>query len=471
MHPWLLGVIVAAAAASACGPSRSVTHPLETLQTKGEGKRMHLQAIEVLDDQPMTDAYRDVLHDMVWRPGYSALVRMAAVQRLHVLEPDQLARTIRQHLSRLGDSQWHRTLCAWIAQEKWKELTPALVSSWGPFRPMVPDSERPEYLAIVAIHGQEHVEDVVLELLGTSTRVSQQGLRTRCWGLLNRIGARDELIDLLKRGDFGERDAFMADMVAAYQELGVVPRNREEILWVRKLRTAGYQTYWSQIAAALGDMDPARRDHLQLRDLAVAVAAHRHRPKLLNASMTSLRSNLQERLGRVVTYRRTDGVGWKGGGVRDRLEQHIAELTWGDLVAMTLAMDAMDVTQVRSHLFDYADRDHLDQSTEYGGIIALDDQGRYEILEFLPRIRHHDSRFNAPQAMLDAGYAALFHFHFHAQDHRNAANAGPGFGDEQYADNLRANCLVLTFVDDDVLNLDYYRHDGVEVDLGTIRRR
>ena len=72
--------------------------------------------------------------------------------------------------------------------------------------------------------------------------------------------------------------------------------------------------------------------------------------------------------------------------------------------------------------------------------------------------------------MFDAGYTGLFHFHFHATSHRNWEHAGPGFGDLQYADGTRANCLVMSFVDEDTLNVDWYRHDAVVVDLGCVHR-
>ena len=72
--------------------------------------------------------------------------------------------------------------------------------------------------------------------------------------------------------------------------------------------------------------------------------------------------------------------------------------------------------------------------------------------------------------MLDAAYTSLFHFHLHVQRYRNADYAGPGFGDVNYADNTRANCLVFTFVSKDAMNVDYYRHGRVLVDLGEIRR-
>ncbi len=48
--------------------------------------------------------------------------------------------------------------------------------------------------------------------------------------------------------------------------------------------------------------------------------------------------------------------------------------------------------------------------------------------------------------------------------------AGPGPGDRNYANATRANCLVFTSVREDTLNVDFYRHGGVVVDLGVVRR-
>ena len=52
--------------------------------------------------------------------------------------------------------------------------------------------------------------------------------------------------------------------------------------------------------------------------------------------------------------------------------------------------------------------------------------------------------------------------------YRNGDHAGPGMGDKNYATNTRANCLVLTFINENTMNVDYYRHTDVVVDLGTI---
>ena len=146
---------------------------------------------------------------------------------------------------------------------------------------------------------------------------------------------------------------------------------------------------------------------------------------------------------------------------------HIESLTWGDAMAIQMILQALNVHEVRSHLFDYAKRDLEEKTTEFGGVIALDTKGRFEILEFEPNVRHHDRRFNASQQMFDAAYTALFHFHFHAQKLRNGDHAGPGLGDKKYAELTRANCLVFTFVNKNKMNVDFYRHSNVVIDLGT----
>ena len=137
---------------------------------------------------------------------------------------------------------------------------------------------------------------------------------------------------------------------------------------------------------------------------------------------------------------------------------------------MLLGRRALQVQPVVDHLFHYAERDMADETTEYGGVIALDEKGRFEVREFLPKYRQHDQIFYSPPAMMEAAYTSLFHFHFHVQRYRNAEFAGPGYGDTNYANQIRSNCLVFTFVNEDTMNVDFYRHKGVVVDLGEIRR-
>lgn len=457
--------------AGGCATPVRVDDPMTALRTVDTGPRVQVAAMVELDQTPDDPAYREALARAVWLPGYTVTTREAAVERLREYDLDLLKLTLRRQLPRMTAFQGLTMLCEVIAEADWTDLSPALVSSWA--RPVldIDDAERPEYLALVAMHGRDNVPDVVFAMMIESNKPSQQGLRTRCWTLLTRLGYRERLIELLEVDEPAPGDAFLTDLRAGATDFGIVPRNREEILWLRKLRQADRRAFWDEATTALAQLDPDRRAALELRDIPIVVAAARHEPWLLTVSDDELYEIVAARLRDRKHYSHGSQFDNMNANRRERIYDWRAELTWGDLAAMTLALEALAVPQVVAHLFDYAARDREDKSTEYGGVLALDARGRYEIIEFVPRIRQHDQRFNASQEMLDAAYTSLFHFHFHVQRVRNDQYAGPGFGDVNYADNTRANCLVLTSVGAERMNVDFYRHGRVTVDLGVIDQR
>jgi hypothetical protein len=332
--------------------------------------------------------------------------------------------------------------------------------------------KRPEYLALAKLHGEENVIDVVYAMMLESKGAGDQGLRTRCWDLLHRLGQRQRLVQLLASSEVAQDDPMLLDLRAGATELGIVPRNREEILWLRKLRQPQASEFWSRAVQAVAQLTPQRRAELELRDLPIIVSASLHDPDLLAMSVEELH-------GRVEAHGRTQrhhSQASSSEGAGDFSRQSLGEyrgrgeLTWGDLAAMLIAVRAVEVPQVVEHIFDYAERDRADESTEYGGVIALDAKDRFEIREFKPVYRDSDMKFIASQDMLDAAYTSIFHFHLHAQEYRNETYAGPGLGDQNYADNTRANCLVFTFLNKRTMNMDYYRHGRLVVDLGEIKR-
>ena len=432
--------------------------------------RRQMAAMEVLDRAPSEPAYLQQLHQVIWRSGYALRVREEALERLERHDLEGLKRTIRQRLPRLATWPWLRRLCEIIADRGWVELTPALVSSWARATAVVrQETERPEYQALARLHGEARVADVVFEVFLESRKVHQQGLRTRCWELLHRIGQRDRLVDLLGDAPVAPGDAMLGDLRAGAVDFGIVPYRREEILWLRRLREPQWAGFWSQAKLAVMALGPSRRGGLQMRDLPIVVSAWRHDPELMSLTCDELYQ-------RVATYLRgqrhhAHRSSYDTSRGASRLRESRDRLTWGDLAAMAIAVRALAVPEVIDHLFDYAERDRLDESTEYGGVLRLDGQGRFEIVEFPPRIREHDHKFIASQDMFDAGYTSLFHFHFHVQQTRNNRYAGPALGDMTYAEATRANCLVLTYVGRRTLNVDFYRHGSVVVDLGEIERR
>ncbi|UCD73765.1 MAG: hypothetical protein JSV91_08185 [Phycisphaerales bacterium] len=442
------------------------------LQTTPNSPRLQIAAMEAMDVAPPSETYLEVLHRIVWYPGYNVEVREAAVNRLADYDLPGLKTTLRRRLPNMAALEGRKRLCEIIAERGWIDLTPALVSGWAvSIVGQDDDLQRPEAKALAALHGEANLSDVVFDLMVQSNRVAEQGLRTRCWNLLHHLGQRDRLVSLLRDHEPPADDAMLVDLHAGAVELGLVPYNREEILWLRKLRQPENAEFWAEAVAAASALEESLRAELEIRDLAIVVSARRHDPELLKQTRTQLLERLRAGLKGRKHHDRGSRFDDTIGSRKDRLYEWREEVTWGDLAAMLIAVRAIQVPQVVEHLFDYARRDREDETTEYGGVIRLDEKGRFEILEFPPRIRRHDQQFNAPQEMLDAAYTALFHFHLHVQRLRNAEYAAPGFGDLNYADNVRANCLVFTSVNRTTMNVDYYRHGRVVVDLGEIHQR
>jgi len=463
-------MLVVVAMLSAC--STVITNPTESLRDEAKSQRIHADSLQMImaSATPLDQDTIDALQGLVYRSGYDEELRLEGMRYLLRVDRGRLLRTLRQRLPRTTDHDWLRSLCHFVAQYDMVELDAALVSSWGrPWSGSLPETQRPEFLALERMHGPGGSVIVVWETFLGAVKPSENGLRFRCWDLLHRLGARDELIELVQGEDASRSEhPTLHGVHQAAVDFGTIPWNREELLWVHKLTEPSRRGFWLEAQRATSQLTLQRRRNLELRDLPVVVAAAKHQPDLLTQTDAQLMQSVAGRLQGRRHYKERDGGFLPGEDPPHDLRSHADALTWGDLAAIAIAMDAMHLPSVRHHLFDYANRDRLDDTTEYGGIVALDEQGRFEILEFPPRFRVHDLRFEASQAMFDAGYTALFHFHNHAQKHRNKAHAGPGLGDMKYADATRANCLVLTYVNDHTINVDYYRHDGLLIDLGLV---
>lgn len=451
-----------------------VENPVAELASPERSPRVHRAALRDLrtaDDLSAEEL--QVLRRMIHRPGFPPRTREAALDLLEERDLAALKETIAFRLPRLGALQWRRQLCEIIADRGWVDLSPALARAWAyPISGWVDtEFDRPEYLALANLHGRDGVIDAVFDILLAADTVSEQGLKTSVWTLLIRLEQRDRLRSLLIEANVAEGDAMLRDLRAAVTDLDIMPANREEILWVTRLRQPEHELFWDQARIVVNHLPESRRRELELRDLAILVTVATHEPAFLNESKDALYERVKSHLA--ATTRHADASQYDGylQTNNQSLRRNRDDLTWGDLAAMLMAVRAIRVPEMIEHLFDYAERDRADQSTEFGGIIRLDEMNRFEVIEFHPRVRYNDVQFQASDAMIEAAYTAIFHFHFHAQRHRNGKFAGPGFGDLNYADNTRANCLVLTFIDRDTIGVDYYRHGRVVVDLGEMRRR
>lgn len=375
-----------------------------------------------------------------------------------------------------------------VASRGWVDVTPALIRSYARPTAMVDDADRAERGAIERLHSGKSVEEVAFEVfLYRPGSAGEQGLaldraekaRLAAWDLLGRLDPEGSARVKLMSGGVGSGSADPTlDVLRAAAGLGVVPVTSSELEWVRGVfasQAAEDRAWWAQVTSAVEKLGEEQRVGLRVRHLEPVRWAAAHQPDLLVMGRAELLSDLKGRLsGRKVYRREREGQGF-GMGEPETIEHWESRLSWGDMLAIRVIDQAMEHPAVANALFAQAEEDRRDTSTEHGGVLSMVATGAGEesaVYPFPPRAsqRFGDRRFVASDDMFRSSGRSLAHYHFHVQEARNRAYAGPGEGDMEYARAHGRNCLVLTSVQDDVMNVDYYQSNGAVVDLGELRR-
>lgn len=416
-------------------------------------------------------AWREQTKSIAWLASNPARTRIVALEAL--LEDD--AEDTRAMVSLMLPREPAWPVIEWIsttaAQRGWTDLTPSLVRSWS--RPVLEprDEDRPERAALIALHPNEALEQVVFRVFATPAGdgLLEQRRRTDAWALLARIdpslsATRAMLGTLAPRDD----DPLIDALTAAATDLRAVPQTAEQLEWLASMREN--ETFWRECAKAIATLDPDQLDRFELRHASAVRWAAANRPQWIAASRAELLSELQDRLGTRRTFQRYSGYS-DGQAPEERFERNERRLSWGDALLLLIADEAIRDRSVLAALFEQADADRRDTSTEYGGVLDATGDG-FAAISHPPRPaqRVGDNRFVASPELMAAGVASLFHYHFHASRNSMRDYAGPGEGDDAYARTLGRSCLVFTSLSADSLNADYYQPDGVVIDLGEIRR-
>jgi len=453
------------------GGPESVENPAAVLSVSGQARERYFDAIEAARQRGVDEETKAALRRMIAADGFAIDARERAFDLLYETDPKAVVAALENSLPRMGDVSWRRRVSQLVGERKMQELVPTLIRAWAnPVPGLAGDEVRPERAALGAIVGEDQVSATLLRTMKESSPTTQANLRARCWELLMKSGDEARLRALLADPESTRGDAMLTDLARVSNELGVLPTTREEILWARKLCEPSRAAFFEEAKSALARMPAARREQLELRGIPVAVACLRRRPALLATTEPDLFAEIDARTkGRKQAS--PDFTGY-GDGFTETLYQVRDRLSWTDLAAMALALDVLAEPALRMHMFEVADRDREDRGTEYGGVVALaaGSASTAEFLEFEPRARASDIRYESPQALFDALYTGLFHVHFHAQNYENDKYAGPHMGDFAFADSSRCNGLVFTFLSADLLGVDFYRHDRLVVDLGAIER-
>ncbi|MFM9956678.1 MAG: hypothetical protein ACKVZJ_01270 [Phycisphaerales bacterium] len=466
------------------GGSKSDDAPLSAVNDKAAHTDRRIRAIErtqeaVAAGEIGAPAARENLKRVAWSRSTFWKVRASAIDEL--LKDEANAADTRNMLRLMLPTEPASEIVGKItdlaASGKWTEMSGALVRRWSKPESRVSEMERPERAALTKIFPDRAVEDTVFAVFAGRVEGLPEGSldeRTRqdAWALLRRIDTTGRTRELLASGD-ASNDELMGVLQRGARDLRVVPETSEELAWLRRLGAPDRSAFWQECAAAAARLSDEQTRGLAMRHLGVLRWAAANRSEWLTMDRAALIAEIERRLeGRPRHWRIGEGSGGGAGGRGESLHRFRDELAWGDGLAILVGDDVTRAEGVAAALFEHAERDRKDNSTEYGGNIDADGE-RVRVDLFPPRAsqRYGDRQFVPSEEMLKAGDTALFHFHFHSTTWKNADYAGPSDGDHDSADALGRACLLFTAIDDNTLGVDYYQRGGATIDLGALKKK
>ncbi len=420
-------------------------------------------AVQAEAKMPRDPRRIEALHKMLWEPRYLHAQRRYAIDQLLQYDPD-FKQKLDRRIVLLRNGQTRQYVFDLAVERKWKDFTPALVRAYAQPVKGISDAGRPERAAIQKLNPDRPVEDVIFDVFANAEKGYDYRQQVAAWALLCRTSSRDALIALLDSAPDGT--TLVSDLRVTASQLGVLPYGREGVLWMASWRDPEHASFWTSARDVVATLDREQRRGLDMRHLPVLVEAD---TAVLQRSAAELAGRIETQLARAQHYYKGPTYDAPLSAHPQRFSHWRDQLVWADLVTIETLLQLLRDRALVSSLFQQADADELDSTTEYGGVLELT-SGPPKAVAFEPLARVNNWKYVPHQDMMQQLYTSLAHYHFHAQSHRNSDHAGPGQGDLRMADNVRAACVVFTFVTKDKLNVDYYHHGGVVVDLGTVVR-
>lgn len=448
-----------------CAASRVYENPAGYMMNSQADPDAKLQAArQGAQRTPDDPEYRQALNAWVYDRGYTDEMRRFAIDQLVKTDEARFKQELARRIVLIQNMQTLEYLLDLAVRRQWRDLTPAIVRNYSRRAQGMSDQDRPERKAIQALNPGHSVEDVVFNVFMQQDGTSNSQEQAAAWELLYRLMPTQELLELLSVAK--ATSPMVQDLKIAAVELGTLPKNRDGVLWLMTLRQPENVHLWNQAKSRIDRLSLSQRQGLQVRHIPILagdVAAKR-----LEADHPQLARQLAQRLADADHYLKAPTHDGQSSEYPQTLAHWVDRLVWADLLTIHQLLDGLSDQAMVQSLFEQADADRLDETTELGGV--MDACPQWQAILFKPEIRRHDRKFVPSAAMLQRLHTGLAHYHFHAQQYRNRDYAGPGRGDLESADHLQANCLVFTFIDQDRLNVDYYQPGGVAIDLGVIHR-
>lgn len=418
--------------------------------------------------QPDNEERIKAMKAMITETGYTLAVRVEACTQLLEYNEEDARTLLRLRLPYMLTWDFIQYICQQAVDHTWTDFTSSLIRSLSRPAPVLQFNERPERTALLALHPGRNLQEIIFDYVRQpSPNAIEAEWRMKAWELLGQTGEITPLFDLLHHSTDSESagaDPFLDELRYAAAELGIIPITREEILWLQRLQKPEHADWWQQCKTALEPLSPEVRAEIRVRHLAVLVMIHQAHPEWLGMDREALARDIELRLtGRTYVPVNNTADDVLKLAERQKFPYWKEKLAWPDLLAVRLADEILSDDSVRQALMAEAETDREDTSTEHGGLLTLkqEDGGsvgrRPAVVVFSPLYRGNDHKFFTPDEMVEAGYTAPFHFHFHAQEPNNRQFAGPGLGDLEYAEAMGITGIVLTTVGSRALNMDYYQ--------------
>lgn len=460
--------LLAALALAACTPGKAQTDPLAVMLDRTQALDVRLRAAERAgagDD----GEYEKALRTLATRSGHPVELRRYAIDTLIERDEPAARRLLRRAVVRMDHWPTLAHVLDTAAARRWVDFTPAIVRSYARPSRAVADAERPERAALRELGPGRSVEQIAFDVFDAAAGPTPAE-RAAAWQLLARLTEDDAALRSRLAAATSD-SAVVAAMRDGAADLGLTPPHAETVTWLVYLRARGEAT-WARLTAAVNRLAADQRDGLEMRHLPALVMLHDTDDPLLNKSRPELLASLDRQLQLTALHAKHVELAGHQSQHPQSLRDWTSDLSWADLVVMHLVRRAMADRAIARQWFTEADADLHDTDTEHGGLLLYDRQrGAVYARAYAPLVARHDRTFIPPPNMVTDGYLSIAHYHYHAQQHDNRGYASPGAGDlASIADRQRLNGLTLTFIDPDTLNVDFYRHGGVVVDLGEVRR-
>jgi hypothetical protein len=451
--------------------------------------------------EPDRIGVRTELTPQLWSREANPELKLAIVRGLLAEKSERSSGEIREELRLNLPLQSSRQVvsevCAAAAARGWTEFIPAIVRTWAEPVSQIADADRVERATLLALAPSATVESTVFSVFinppadtpATKRMRLEERYRLAAWEVLARLDPsgqeRRSLLEGVAAVASGARPPFVDELLAAYRDLGLMPAYGEEVVWVRRLRagkSAANAAWWGEAAAAVQSLSGEQRSNLALRHIEPLRWARANRPEWLSMSTAELAAQLAQRLDGRPVYEPTGNRPMGKGKISERLADALPRLSFADLVSVLVTDEALRAGGVADSLLTYAGYDSRDTKTEYGGLlqaVAADpsagSSGGAAFIATLyaprPGDRFDDRRFVASQDMIDASDRSLVHWHFHVAERSNSAYAGPSMEDLDYATRQGRNCVVMTSIDRDNLNVDIFMPGNIIIDLGLVAKK